>query len=116
MICAPHPIALRKRCTIILSGRAPQRTPGEVDDERRLRLERGRRVDVTHTALSWGILGTGRIVEKPVVEDGEIKASSRVALSLTVDHRATDGAPAGRLLQSIKRYMEDPWWMVQSYP
>lgn len=60
------------------------------------------------------ILGTGRIMEKPVVQDGEIKVASRVTLSLTVDHRATDGAPAGRLLQSIKRYMEDPWWMVRS--
>ena len=62
------------------------------------------------------ILGTGRIVEKPVVQDGEIKIAPRVNLSLAVDHRATDGAPAGRLLHSIKRYMEDPWWMVQAEP
>ena len=60
------------------------------------------------------ILGTGRIMEKPVVQDGEIKIAQRVNLSLAVDHRATDGAPAGRFLHSITRYMEDPWWMVQA--
>ena len=59
------------------------------------------------------ILGTGRVVEKPVVYRGEITKRSMMSLSLTFDHRATDGVPAGRFLQAVKRYLEDPWWMVE---
>ena len=59
------------------------------------------------------ILGTGRLVEKPVVYQGEITKRSMMYLSLTFDHRATDGVPAGRFLQALKRHLEDPWWMAE---
>ena len=42
-----------------------------------------------------GILGVGRIVEKPVIYRGEIAKRSMMVLSLTFDHRVIDGAPAG---------------------
>ena len=58
------------------------------------------------------ILGTGRLVEKPVVHNGEITKRSMVALSLTFDHRAVDGVPAGQLLKAIKQYLEQPGWLV----
>ena len=54
------------------------------------------------------VLGVGRVVEKPMVHLGEVSKRSMMALSLTFDHRATDGAPAGRFLQAIKRYLEAP--------
>jgi pyruvate dehydrogenase E2 component (dihydrolipoamide acetyltransferase) len=54
------------------------------------------------------ILGVGRIVEKPAVYEGEITARSMMYLSLTFDHRATDGVPVGRFLQAIKRNLEKP--------
>ena len=54
------------------------------------------------------ILGVGRVVEKPAVYEGEISKRSMMYLSLTFDHRATDGAPAGRFLQAIKRSLEKP--------
>lgn len=59
------------------------------------------------------ILGTGRLVEKPVVHNGEIAKRSMVALSLTFDHRAVDGVPAGQLLKAIKQYLEQPGWLVE---
>ena len=59
------------------------------------------------------ILGTGRLVEKPVVYNGEITKRSMMALSLTFDHRAIDGVPAGQLLKAIKQYLEQPAWMVE---
>lgn len=58
------------------------------------------------------ILGVGRVVEKPVIADGEITKGSMMYLSLTFDHRIVDGAPAAEFLQSVKGYIEDPWWMV----
>ena len=59
-----------------------------------------------------GILGVGRVVEKPVIRDGQIAKGSMMYLSLTFDHRVVDGAPAAEFLQTVKRLLEDPWWMV----
>jgi len=62
------------------------------------------------------ILGVGRIVARPVVVDEETEAVAvrrMMALSLTFDHRAVDGAPAGRFLQHIKRWVEHPYaWLT----
>ena len=59
-----------------------------------------------------GILGVGRVVEKPVIVNGEIAKGETMYLSLTFDHRVIDGAPAAEFLQTVKRLLEDPWWMV----
>jgi pyruvate dehydrogenase E2 component (dihydrolipoamide acetyltransferase) len=59
-----------------------------------------------------GILGVGRVVEKPVVYQGEIAKRSMMFLSLTFDHRVIDGAPAAEFLRTVTAYLEDPWWMV----
>jgi len=48
-----------------------------------------------------GILGVGRIVEKPVIHRGEVTRRSMMVLSLTFDHRVIDGAPAGAFLQTV---------------
>jgi pyruvate dehydrogenase E2 component (dihydrolipoamide acetyltransferase) len=48
-----------------------------------------------------GILGVGRIVEKPAVYRGEIVKRSMLTLSLTFDHRVIDGAPAAAFLQTV---------------
>jgi pyruvate dehydrogenase E2 component (dihydrolipoamide acetyltransferase) len=48
-----------------------------------------------------GILGVGRIVEKPVIYRGEVAKRSMMVLSLTFDHRVIDGAPAGAFLQTV---------------
>jgi pyruvate dehydrogenase E2 component (dihydrolipoamide acetyltransferase) len=54
------------------------------------------------------LLGVGRIVEKPVIKDGQIIPEARVGLSLTFDHRIIDGAPAARFLKTVKEIIEDP--------
>jgi pyruvate dehydrogenase E2 component (dihydrolipoamide acetyltransferase) len=48
-----------------------------------------------------GILGVGRIIEKPAVYRGEIARRSMLTLSLTFDHRVIDGAPAAAFLQTV---------------
>ncbi len=48
-----------------------------------------------------GILGVGRIVEKPAIYRGEITRRAMLTLSLTFDHRVIDGAPAAEFLQSV---------------
>ena len=59
-----------------------------------------------------GILGVGRVVEKPVIVNGDIVKGETMYLSLTFDHRVIDGAPAAEFLQTVKGLLEDPWWMV----
>ena len=48
-----------------------------------------------------GILGVGRIIEKPAVYRGEIVRRAMMWLSLTFDHRIVDGAPAAEFLESV---------------
>jgi pyruvate dehydrogenase E2 component (dihydrolipoamide acetyltransferase) len=52
-----------------------------------------------------GILGVGRIVEKPCVYRGEIAKRSMLTLSLTFDHRLIDGAPAAAFLQTLVDFL-----------
>jgi pyruvate dehydrogenase E2 component (dihydrolipoamide acetyltransferase) len=54
------------------------------------------------------ILGVGRIAQRPVVEDGQIGVGWTCVLSLTFDHRVTDGAPAADLLAAVARRMKNP--------
>jgi pyruvate dehydrogenase E2 component (dihydrolipoamide acetyltransferase) len=53
-----------------------------------------------------GILGVGRIIEKPVMIEGEVHGQPMITLSLTFDHRLIDGAPAARFLQRIAQLIE----------
>lgn len=55
-----------------------------------------------------GILGIGRVKEKPAVHKGEIAIRSMMFLSLTFDHRVVDGAPANAFLETAARYLEHP--------
>ena len=55
-----------------------------------------------------GILGIGRIKEKPAVYQGEIAIRSMMFLSLTFDHRIVDGAPANAFLETAARYLQHP--------
>ena len=55
-----------------------------------------------------GILGVGRISEKPVVVDGALKIKKVLPLSLTFDHRVVDGATAQHFLNNVIRALEDP--------
>ncbi|MBW2311744.1 MAG: 2-oxo acid dehydrogenase subunit E2 [Deltaproteobacteria bacterium] len=58
------------------------------------------------------LLGVGRILEKPVVKEGEILSQARLSVSLTFDHRIIDGAPAARFLKTVKDIIEDPLLMI----
>jgi pyruvate dehydrogenase E2 component (dihydrolipoamide acetyltransferase) len=55
-----------------------------------------------------GILGIGRIREAIIPVDGKPALGHMLALSLTFDHRAIDGAPAAAFLQTVKRLVESP--------
>jgi pyruvate dehydrogenase E2 component (dihydrolipoamide acetyltransferase) len=54
------------------------------------------------------ILAVGATEERAVVVDGEIVARPMMTISLTVDHRAVDGAPAADFLRTLKTFLEEP--------
>jgi len=53
------------------------------------------------------ILGVGKLMEKPVVQAGEIAIRTILPLSLTFDHRAMDGAHAQRFLNEVMGYVSN---------
>lgn len=59
-----------------------------------------------------GILGVGRVIEKPAVKDGEIRIRSMMTLSLTFNHMVTDGAPAMTFLRELADMLEKPGLMA----
>ena len=54
------------------------------------------------------ILAVGAIEEKPVVEEGELVVRPLMAMTLTCDHRAVDGAKASEFLRELKTLLEEP--------
>lgn len=59
------------------------------------------------------ILAVGATKRVPVVqEDGAIVARQRMKVTLSCDHRVLDGAVGAQFLQTLKRVLENPLWMV----
>jgi pyruvate dehydrogenase E2 component (dihydrolipoamide acetyltransferase) len=54
------------------------------------------------------ILGIGKISDKPWVKDSQIVIRKILPLSLTFDHRVTDGVDSARFLSRVIQYLEDP--------
>ena len=59
-----------------------------------------------------GILAIGAATPTPVVRDGQVVVRDIMKVTLSVDHRALDGATAARFLQELKRLLENPLGMV----
>lgn len=58
------------------------------------------------------ILAVGATQQKPVVENGELKVGAVLRCTLSVDHRAVDGALAAQWLAVFKGLMENPLGML----
>lgn len=54
------------------------------------------------------ILAVGAAMRKPVVKDDAIVVGQRMALTLSVDHRAVDGAVGASFLGALKQLLESP--------
>jgi pyruvate dehydrogenase E2 component (dihydrolipoamide acetyltransferase) len=54
------------------------------------------------------ILAVGAILDKPVVENGQLRVGQRMRVTLSCDHRVTDGAAAARFLADLKALLEAP--------
>lgn len=59
-----------------------------------------------------GILAVGAGVEHPVIKDGSVSIATVMTATLSVDHRAIDGAVGARLLGNFKKFIENPVRML----
>jgi pyruvate dehydrogenase E2 component (dihydrolipoamide acetyltransferase) len=59
-----------------------------------------------------GILGIGKIQDRPVVKDAQIVIRKIMPLSLAFDHRVIDGVEAARFLNVVIEHLEDPDLML----
>ena len=55
-----------------------------------------------------GVLGMHNIVERPIVEKGEIVSRPMMYLALSYDHRIVDGKESVSFLKCIKEHLEEP--------
>ncbi|HLH71634.1 MAG TPA: dihydrolipoamide acetyltransferase family protein [Candidatus Dormibacteraeota bacterium] len=61
-----------------------------------------------------GILAVGRIAETVVPIEGQVAVRPRVVLTLSCDHRLTDGARAARFLAELTSLLEEPLGLFTS--
>ncbi len=59
-----------------------------------------------------GILAVGAATPQPVVEDGAVTVATVMRCTLSVDHRAIDGALAARWLAAFTARIQDPLGML----
>jgi pyruvate dehydrogenase E2 component (dihydrolipoamide acetyltransferase) len=58
------------------------------------------------------ILAVGAIIREPAEHDGQVALRDRMKLTLSVDHRALDGAIGARYLQALKHLLEKPMLLL----
>ncbi len=58
------------------------------------------------------ILAVGEAVRQPVVRDDQITIATTMTLTLSIDHRAVDGATAAGFLTGLKSLIEEPLGIV----
>ncbi len=73
--------------------------------------------DVDHFAAiinppEAAILAVGSVRQVPVVQAGQVTIGQRLKVTLSADHRLTDGAEAARWLQTFKDILEQPLQLV----
>ncbi len=54
------------------------------------------------------ILAVGATLDTPVARGGEVVVKPMMTMTLTVDHRAVDGAEGADFLRTVKQFLEEP--------
>jgi pyruvate dehydrogenase E2 component (dihydrolipoyllysine-residue acetyltransferase) len=58
------------------------------------------------------ILAVGAMTPKPVVRDNQIVVRQMMRVTMSCDHRAVDGATGAKFLQTFKKILENPLYLV----
>jgi pyruvate dehydrogenase E2 component (dihydrolipoamide acetyltransferase) len=58
------------------------------------------------------ILAVGAVTPRPVVREGEVTVRQMMRVTLSCDHRVVDGATGARFLQTLKKILENPLYLI----
>jgi pyruvate dehydrogenase E2 component (dihydrolipoamide acetyltransferase) len=58
------------------------------------------------------ILAIGAMAPKPVVRDNEVVVRQMMRVTMSCDHRVIDGATGAKFLQTFKKILENPLFLV----
>ena len=58
------------------------------------------------------ILAVGAAAAKPVVREGEVTVRQMMRVTMSCDHRVIDGATGAQFLQTFKRILENPLFLI----
>jgi pyruvate dehydrogenase E2 component (dihydrolipoamide acetyltransferase) len=58
------------------------------------------------------ILAVGAMTPAPVVRDGEVTVRQMMKVTLSCDHRIVDGATGAQFLQTLKKILENPLYLI----
>jgi pyruvate dehydrogenase E2 component (dihydrolipoamide acetyltransferase) len=58
------------------------------------------------------ILAVGAMQPKPVVRDGEVAVRQMMRVTMSCDHRVIDGATGAKFLQTFKKILENPLFLL----
>ncbi len=70
-----------------------------------------RSVEVVHGVIhppQVALVGAGSVVERPWAVDGAVTVRPVLALTLSADHRVSDGRRGGRFLLAVQRRLDEP--------
>ncbi len=78
-------------------------------------------LDVAYAPLvPWSrvpmVITVGKVVDEPVVENGQVVPGKIMRLGATFDHRFIDGAHAAALSKVVRRFFEDPAAALENRP
>ncbi|MEP6636820.1 MAG: 2-oxo acid dehydrogenase subunit E2, partial [Acidobacteriota bacterium] len=59
-----------------------------------------------------GILAVGAMSPKPVVRDNEVVVRQMMRVTMSCDHRVIDGATGAKFLQTLKKILENPLYLI----
>ncbi|RVT40941.1 dihydrolipoamide acetyltransferase family protein [Sphingobium algorifonticola] len=60
------------------------------------------------------IIGPNRVIERPVIREGEIAVAKLMNLSISCDHRVVDGWDAASYVQALRKLIETPVLLFDS--
>jgi pyruvate dehydrogenase E2 component (dihydrolipoamide acetyltransferase) len=58
------------------------------------------------------ILAVGAMTPKPVVRDGQVVVRQMMRVTMSCDHRVIDGATGAKFLQTFKKILENPLYLL----
>ena len=58
------------------------------------------------------ILAVGAMTPTPVVRDGQVAVRQMMRVTLSCDHRVVDGATGAKFLQTLKKILENPLYLI----